>query len=105
MTKQGFRRQLWTLALLYAREAAKEQIKAKGEKLTGYAAKDLTRMAVELVAKEPERFIGRARDLIASELTQMPSSASEATTAKLGYSYGNASLAALIRTESGRSLF
>jgi hypothetical protein len=68
MTKYDFRRQLWTLALYYAKQEAKDQIAAKGQRLSQYLPKEITKMAHELVAQEPQRYIERARETIAKEL-------------------------------------
>jgi hypothetical protein len=68
MTKYDFRRQLFALALWYAKQEAKDAIQAKGHRLSQYLPKEITQMARELVAAEPQRYIERAREVIAKEL-------------------------------------
>jgi hypothetical protein len=68
MTKHDFRRQLWALALHYAKEEAKKQIAAEGKRITQYLPKEITQMARDLVAADPKRYIERARETIAKEL-------------------------------------
>jgi hypothetical protein len=50
---KDFRPALVSLARYYARGAVKDQIRAKGHKLSHYAAKDIARMADALLLSEP----------------------------------------------------
>jgi hypothetical protein len=59
---------LYALALYYAREAAKDQIRARGEKISAYLPRDLTATAMELLMADPDRFFHQARDIIAKEI-------------------------------------
>jgi hypothetical protein len=65
---KDFRPQLLSMARYYAKEEAKHRIRARGEKVSRYAAKDITRMAMELLMKEPEPFVARARKVLAAEI-------------------------------------
>jgi hypothetical protein len=65
---KDWRPALWTLSRHYARAAAKEQIRAKGHKLSHYAAKDIARMGDELLLSDPERFVAQARATLAADI-------------------------------------
>jgi hypothetical protein len=54
-------RQILSLSRYYARDAVKDQIRAKGHKISQYAAKDINALADALILSEPERFVSRAR--------------------------------------------
>ena len=56
------------MAKYYAKEAAKDRVRARGHKLSQYLPKDVTRMAIELLMAEPERFITAAREAIVRDL-------------------------------------
>ena len=49
------------LAEYYARIEAKEQIRARGEKISDYRSKDITMMAHSLLAAKPQEFVDRAK--------------------------------------------
>jgi hypothetical protein len=65
---KDFRRQLLSMARYFAKEEAKDQIRAKGHKVTQYAAKEISAMADALLLSEPERFVARARKVLAAEI-------------------------------------
>jgi hypothetical protein len=65
---KDFRPALVSLARYYARDAVKDQIRAKGHKLSHYAAKEIAQMADALLLSEPERFVARARKVLAAEI-------------------------------------
>jgi hypothetical protein len=61
---------LYALARYYAREAAKDQIRARGERISAYLPRDVTVMAMQLLMEDPDRFFHRARDIIAKEIEE-----------------------------------
>jgi hypothetical protein len=65
---KDFRPALVSLARYYARDAVRDQIRARGHKLSQYAAKDITALADQLLLSEPERFVARARKVLAAEI-------------------------------------
>ena len=67
---RDYRPMLWSLAQLYAKEEAKDRIRASGKRITDYWPRDLAVMATEILMAEPERFIGRAQDIITKEIEE-----------------------------------
>ena len=65
---KDFRPALVSLARYYARDAVKDQIPARGHKLSQYAAKEIAQMADALLLSEPERFVAKARRTLAAEI-------------------------------------
>jgi hypothetical protein len=65
---RDYRPQLYALAKYYAKEEAKHRIRAEGKRITDYWPRDIAVMATELLMLEPDRFITRARDVIAKEV-------------------------------------
>jgi hypothetical protein len=49
------------LARYYAREEAKRQIRARGQRVTDYAPRDISIMAKALFVTKPEHFVERAK--------------------------------------------
>ena len=65
---RDYRPALWAMARYYAREEAKDRIRARGQKVQHYMPKDITRMAMDLLMAEPEPFLARARRTLAAEI-------------------------------------
>jgi len=61
---KDYRPALLSLARYYAKEEARRRIRARGEKLSHYLPKDITRMSFAILEEEPERFVARARETI-----------------------------------------
>jgi hypothetical protein len=49
------------IAKYYARQEAKQQIRAQGQRVTDYAPKDISIMARALLLAKPEHFVERAK--------------------------------------------
>jgi hypothetical protein len=65
---KDFRPQLLSMSRYFAKEEAKDQIRAKGHKVTQYAARDISALADQLLLSEPERFVAQARRTLAAEI-------------------------------------
>ena len=64
---KDFRLQILSLARYYARDAAKDQIRGRGDKVSRYAAKEISALADQLVLSEP-RFVEQARKDLAARI-------------------------------------
>ena len=63
---KDYRPALWALTRMYAREAAKDAIRAQGHKVTHYyCAREIAVMAEQLLMDEPDPFVARAKETIA----------------------------------------
>ena len=67
---RDYRPQLYALAKYYAKERAKHRIRASGKRVTNYWPGDIAVMGMQLLMEEPDRFIGRARDVLAKEIEE-----------------------------------
>ena len=62
---KDYRPAQWALTRIYAREAAKDAIRARGGKVSHYSPRDIAVMADQLLMAEPEPFVARARETVA----------------------------------------
>ena len=62
---KDYRPALWALTRMYAREAAKDAIRARGGKVSHYSAREIAVMADQLLMAEPGPFVARAKEVIA----------------------------------------
>ena len=67
---KDYRPALWALARMYAREAAKDAIRARGGKVCHYCAREIAVMAEQLLMAEPGPFVARARETVAKWIAE-----------------------------------
>jgi hypothetical protein len=67
---KDYRPILLALTRYYAREAAKDAIRARGRKVSQYSAREIAVMADQLLMDEPEPFVARAKEVIAEWIAE-----------------------------------